>query len=123
MKKKIFISVLAVVFCVMCSGCYQPSPLYGKWSDNNGNSINFMNDLSFIANISMNNKSYSYEGTWQALDNVLAFSVSSVTVDKEEPKNVSKSIVSEWDLHGSMLYISWTESEVTKNLVLYHVSK
>lgn len=123
MKKKGLILISLSIICLLFSGCYQPSPLYGKWSDNNGNSINFMNDLSFIANINMNNKSYSYEGTWQALDNVLAFSVSSVTVDKEEPKNVSKSIVSEWDLHGSMLYISWTESEVTKNLVLYHVSK
>ena len=71
----------------------------------------------------MNNKIYSYTGTWQVLDNVISFAVQSVSVDGSEETSVSKTIITEWDLRGSILYLSWTEENISHLMTLYHTKK
>ena len=71
----------------------------------------------------MNNKNYSYTGTWQVLDNVISFAVQSVSVNGGNEDSVSKTIISEWDLRGSILYISWTEENISHIMTLYHTKK
>ena len=122
--KKTFIAFFTSVFLsVFLVSYYTPNPLYGTWADNNGNTFTFQADYSFTAKVSMNNKNYSYTGTWQVLDNVISFAVQSVSVNGGEETSVSKTIISEWDLRGSILYISWTEENISHIMTLYHTKK
>lgn len=84
-----------------------------------------MNDGSVVAKIYKNNDGSNYDtysGTWQAIDNVVIFTVTKDASGNETP--TSKSIVSEWDINGAMLKITWVdEDKITRNLTLYHSSK
>lgn len=112
--KKIF-ALLTFAFIISLVGCYTPSPLYGGWSDNLGNKISLADDGTFNATILVGNAQRQYSGTYTVMENVLIFSTSEGTV------------VTEWDLRGSILYIQWTAAvdggnpEIL-NLVLYHTS-
>ncbi|MCM1320752.1 MAG: hypothetical protein NC041_04325 [Bacteroides sp.] len=107
-------AALALVLPAVFSACYEPSPLYGAWSDNQANKITFIADGTFIANIKNAVESpVSYEGNYTVIENILVFS----TTD-------GYSINTEWDIRGSILYLNWTGSDgATKTLNLYHVSK
>ena len=106
--------VLVLVFTLILTGCYTPSPLYGTWSDNKGNSIRFQTDNSFSAKIKATSGTESYEGTFTVLDNVLVFEI----------ENPSYNVVSEWDVRGAMLYITWvTSTSETVNITLYHTER
>lgn len=115
MKKNI-LAVFTLLICTIFSSCYTPSPLYGKWTDNENQSINFINDGTFVAQIynDANHEKVMYQGEYSVMDNVLVFNVT-------EP--FTSSIVTEWDIRGSMLYLTWTTSNYTKNLTLYHSTK
>lgn len=112
MKKIAFLTFILTT--IVFSSCYVPSPLYGKWADNNGDSITFISDGTFVAKILSNDGTKNYEGEYSVIDNVLIFSESDGT-----------SINTEWDIRGSMLFLTWTfgSENTTKNLTLYHVSR
>ena len=111
--RKGMIAVLAAVAAVFLSACYEPSPLYGKWADNNGNQITFNNDLTFSATIyDSNNTKQMYDGTYNVIENVMVFAMSD-----------GRSINTEWDIRGSILYLTWTDGNSTEKLSLYHIAK
>jgi len=114
--KKYFFAVFTVLVSAVFFGCYEPSPLYGTWADNNGNKLSFMNDGSFTASIESSEKEIiDYEGSYNVVDNVLVF--------KYSVEGKSYSINSEWDIRGAMLYLDWITSDTSKHLTLYHTSK
>lgn len=99
---------------LLFAGCYVPSPLYGTWADNNGNKLSFVSDGTFVATITdLNTKEKTVtQGDYTVIDNVICFS----TTD-------GVSINTEWDIRGSMLYITWTKGGITNVMTLYHISK
>lgn len=111
MKKTLAI-FLPLILILM--SCYVPSPLYGTWADNDGNKMSFMDDGTFVAMIKDSNTGLkkTHEGDYTVIDNTISFKTSTGLV-----------VNSEWDIRGAMLYITWTESKITYNLSLYHVSK
>lgn len=116
MKKNLGIKLLVVlVLCLaeICS-CYSPNPLYGKWADNNGNTITFNPDLTYSAKIlDYGNNAQNYGGSFNIIENVISFT-----------REDGTSLLTEWDLRGSILYLDWTDnSGHTNSLILYHVSK
>jgi len=115
-KKKIAAGlVLFLLLLLGLSSCYLPSPLYGTWSDNDGNKIQFIDDGSFSATIKdSDNKLISYSGEWTVVDNVLIFSIKG---DSTYTRNT------EWDIRGAMLYLTWTANNTTKMLTLYHTAR
>ena len=119
MKKrfKLFVisALAAVVFMTVLASCYTPSPLYGTWTDNDGNKIQFIDDGTFSATIKDSDDNLiSYSGDWSVVDNVLIFNIKG---DSTYTRNT------EWDLRGAMLYLTWTANNSTKMLVLYHTSR
>lgn len=117
-------SLCAVFVCGVFFSCFTPSPLFGTWSDNLGNKITLSNDMSYTATIAgdrvldedgkvLGYKTEIYSGTFSVAENVLSFSTEYGTV------------VTEWDIRGSILYLDWTmpseaSGEQVKNLRLYH---
>lgn len=125
--KKIFLTV-TVVFSFLASlllfSCYEPSPLYGKWADDYGNYVTFTSDGTFVAKIYIEpqdeKSETNYQGDYSVIDNVLVF-----TVSEKDGETISETVNTEWDIRGSMLYLTWTNASNSKtlNLTLYHVSK
>ena len=117
--KKIFKFLITMIFCAALCGvlasCYTPNPLYGTWTDNDGNKIQFIDDGSFSATIKdSDNKLVSYSGDWSIVDNVIVFSIKG---DSSYTRNT------EWDIRGAMLYLTWTANNNTKMLTLYHTAR
>ncbi|MBR5096428.1 MAG: hypothetical protein IK094_04900 [Treponema sp.] len=108
MKKFAFI-IMALLIGTLVS-CYQPSPLYGAWSDNAGNKISFADDGSFSATIKdTNGDIQNYSGNYTVIENIISFS-------KDDG-----SINSEWDIRGGILYLTWFDSYgAAVSLTLYH---
>ena len=105
----------AILF-VLLNSCYTPNPLYGTWTDNDGNKIQFIDDGTFSATIKdSDDKLISYSGDWTTVDNVLIFSI------KGEDSAYTRN--TEWDLRGAMLYLTWTSNNSTKMLTLYHTAR
>lgn len=97
------------------ASCYSPSPLYGTWSDNDGNKIQFVNDGTFSTTIKTVEGDVTPSGTYRVIENVISFTFEDGTV------------VSEWDLRGSILYLQWTITDSagekrTIQLSLYHTA-
>lgn len=110
--KNVFKLILAFLVMTFAS-CYAPSPLYGTWADNDGNKLSLVSDGTFVSKIiDSDGASITYEGDYNIIDNVIVFSTSEGLV-----------INSEWDVRGSVLYLTWTSNNETKNLSLYHTSK
>ncbi len=116
-QKTIYQNIARTLLCLVALGavsvlasCYEPSPLYGTFSDNQGNSISLMDDGTYSAKIvDSTGVKKNYEGTYTVLENIITFSTSS-----------GGSINSEWDIRGNMLYITWTDDTgATLNLTLY----
>ena len=96
----------------LVSSCYVPSPLYGVWADNNGNQITFLPDGSYTATLSdSTDTSYVIQGTYAVLMNAMNFT-----------RDDGSTLVTEWDIRGNMLYLTWTFETETVNLVLYKIS-
>ena len=109
---KLLITVLTFGLVLILSGCYTPNPLYGTWSDNNGNYINFINDGTYNAKVNINNVDYGFNGDWTVIENILIFSFSD-----------GGSINTEWDIRGAMLYLIWTYGGSQTDLILYHTAR
>lgn len=111
--KKLKLLFITAILTLFFAGCYSPNPLYGKWSDNFGSTINFFPDNTYSASIvSSAGVKEEYDGNFSVIENVISFST--------EDGNV----VTEWDLRGSILYITWSDSnKQTVQLSLFHVSK
>lgn len=116
MKNRItFFAGFAVLLTLLFCSCYTPNPLYGTWTDNDGNKIQFIDDGSFSATIKdSDNQLVSYSGEWSVIDNVLIFTIKG---DTQYTRNT------EWDIRGAMLYLTWTANNNTKMLTLYHTSR
>lgn len=104
-------TLLAALAAAMFVSCYQPSPLYGAWSDNAGNRISFADDGSFSATIvDSNGDVKTYSGDYTVVENIISFS-------KDDG-----SINSEWDIRGGILYLTWFDSYgAAISLTLYHI--
>lgn len=114
-KKAIISSLVLALVTLLFISCYTPNPLYGTWTDNDGNSIQFQADGSFNASIlNSSSEAIEYQGTYDVIDNVLIFHI---TGDKEYSRNT------EWDIRGAMLYLTWTANNVTKSITLYHTAR
>lgn len=101
--------ILPLLFLLFLYGCAAPSPLYGTWSDNRGNKITFVADNTYTAQIVDSEGSATmYTGSYNVQINALSFVTEISTV------------VSEWDIRGNMLYITWVTAEGDViNLTLY----
>ena len=53
-----------------------------------------------------------YDGTYNVIENVMVFAMSD-----------GRSINTEWDIRGSILYLTWTDGNSTEKLSLYHIAK
>lgn len=114
-NRKIIAGLIVVITSLFLASCYTPNPLYGTWTDNEGNSIQFQADGSFTATILNSSQNpIDYQGTYDVVDNVLIFHI---TGDKEYSRNT------EWDIRGAMLYLTWTANNVTKSITLYHTAR
>ncbi len=112
MKKTFYILFALTIMAAACffTGCYEPSPLYGAFADNQGNKITLMDDGTYSATIvdSRGDKKM-YQGSYTVLENVISFTTSA-----------GGAINSEWDVRGNMLYLTWTdETGATLSLTLY----
>ena len=112
-KKNLLKITLALTLCLsFFSSCYSPNPMYGKWSDNSGNTITFNPDLTYSATISVNGISKQYSGNYSCIENVLVFT------------RENGSMNTEWDIRGSIMYLTWTNNiGQSTYLSLYHISK
>ena len=110
-----FVWLSAVVLTILFSSCYTPNPLYGTWTDNDGNKIQFIDDGTFTATIKdSDTQLVSYSGDWSTVDNVLIFNIKG---DSSYSRNT------EWDMRGAMLFLTWTANNNTKVLTLYHTAR
>lgn len=112
--KNTFITLATIFTVFTLASCYTPSPLYGTWNDNLGNKITFISDGTFVAKIlDQYKQAITYEGEFTVIDNVIIFSTTS-----------GKVINTEWDIRGSLLYLTWTTDDYqTLSLTLYHTAK
>ena len=115
---KNIIKTLSIIFItsILFVGCYTPSPLYGTWTDNDGNKIQFRDDGNFSASIKdSSDNSINYEGNWATIDNVLIFNIVG------ENENYGRN--TEWDIRAAMLSLTWTANNGTRILTLYHTAR
>ncbi|MCL1835975.1 MAG: hypothetical protein FWG46_00345 [Treponema sp.] len=118
MKSKLNFLQLVLTVIVVCgvifAACIEPSPLYGQWTDNKGNSISFFNDGKFAARVGV--PSTDYDGTYTLLNNVISLNCPDVG-------DRGMTIVSEWDIRGNILYINWvTVDGQTLALTMFKIS-
>lgn len=106
--------ILPLFLIFSLANCAAPSPLYGIWADNKGNQITFIADNTFTAKITNSSGvSVMYNGSYTALVNALTFVI--------EPE--STRIVTEWDIRGNMLYLTWVNSVDDEiSLTLYKIA-
>jgi len=112
-KKKYLIIAVLMAALLSLSSCYAPSPLYGTWMDNNGTTLKLMNTMDYsMKYVNSQGLKADEQGTWAVQDNVINFTTSSGVV------------VSEWDLRGAILYLTWKDNTgTTINMQLYHTAK
>ena len=112
-------AALALLFSLIITGCYTPSPLYGTWKDNLGNKIVFTSDGSFTASVyETSDEATSYSGSFDVIDNAIIFSASS---DKSTGTTTKYTT---WDIHGAVLTLKWIAADSTTiTLTLYHTAR
>jgi hypothetical protein len=99
---------------LLTASCEEPVPLYGTWADNQGNRLTLIGDGTYSAAITnpVDKSKHFFEGTYKVMANVLSFSVPSEGM----------TIVTEWDIRGNILYISWTADDGPIALTLYKIA-
>jgi len=110
-------AVLSALFIAALSSCYIPNPLYGTWTDSNGDQyMTLLEDGTFSAKIANSDDSTTeYSGEWTTVDNILILSIKGST-------NYQRNIV--WSLNGAILYLDWTSEDKTeKSVTLYHTAR
>ncbi len=112
MKKNLFFIIIYTFILCFFDSCYEPSPLYGSWADNNGSKISFSSDGTFTASIVdiELHTSTTYSGEYQVLMNTLVF------------KTDTSTRVTEWDIRGNMLYFTWTQETEQFAMTLYKIA-
>jgi hypothetical protein len=99
--------------CLFFAACAEPSPLYGTWADNKGNTVSFFDDNTFSAKVAGSGGPTNYSGNYTLLLN-------SLTMDCSE---MGLRIVTEWDIRGNILYIGWTTADgEALSLTLFKIS-
>lgn len=106
--------IFAVAFFMFAS-CDKPNPLYGTWADNHApqsNQITLIQDGSCLVRL----EGYSagsiatVSGTYKITENIVSFYM---------PNAI---IVSEYDIRGNELTITWTYSDgTTRKFILYKI--
>jgi hypothetical protein len=105
--------ILLLGLCFSLLSCTEPDPLYGAWQDNKGNSITFQSSGAFSAAVinPVNNKPEAFSGFFSVSKNSLSLKIT-------EPG--TRTLVTEWDIRGSMLYLDWTgEGGESRLMTLY----
>lgn len=121
--KNILCAAAAAIAALLLGACYEPSPLYGRWADNTGNSITFISDGTFVSKINdKTDNPINYQGNYSVIENVLIFNYTVDSID-EGGMPSSYTIDTEWDIRGSILYCTWTADGLTRKLILYHTAK
>ena len=110
-RSLLFCTIISLI-CLLILACDEPSPLYGNWADNLGNTISFYEDDTFNVSITSSGVSRSYDGNFTVLMNSLTFTCTSETL----------TVVTEWDIRGNMLYIDWPVAGSVSHLTLYKTS-
>jgi hypothetical protein len=112
LKKTLIFPVFGAVF-LLYAACAEPSPLYGIWSDNRGNTFSFFEDGTFSARVIAGGNNIIYEGNYSVLLNALTLSCT----------NVDLRVITEWDIRGNLLYFDWVNEEgEPHSMTLYKVS-
>ena len=113
-KELVFPALGAGLACLLCAACTEPSPLYGTWADNRGNTFSFFEDGTFSAKVTVVGEfKEDFEGNYSVLLNALALNCT----------NVALRVVTEWDIQGNMFYFDWTNKEgAIIAMTLYKVS-
>ena len=107
-------TVLAIAVLTLFLSCEEPSPLYGSWADNKGNTFSFFDDNTFNAKVVRPGfPAQNYNGNFSLLMNVLTLDCS----------NIELRVVTEWDIRGNILYLDWTSAEnQSMSLALFKIS-
>ncbi|MCL2805770.1 MAG: hypothetical protein FWD26_07520 [Treponema sp.] len=111
--KFIIVAILAVLVLASCGEL--PSPLYGSWADNRGNTFSFFADNSFSARVAGTSglPAQTFNGNYIVLLNILTLDCT----------NVDLRVVTEWDIRGNILYLNWISSESdAMSLTLFKIS-
>lgn len=111
-KSTVLAIFIASFFVNFFASCYQPSPLYGTWSDNKGNKIILSSDNTYTAIVvdSQGSKN-NYSGGYTVLENIISFSRNDGNMNTE------------WDIRGGILYLKWLAADGEEiNLTLYHTA-
>jgi len=114
-KKKLAFPAIGVgLACLVFAACNaMPSPLFGTWADNQGNTFSFFEDGTFTAIVKSNGFTLNYEGSYTVLRNALTLACT----------NVDKKVVTEWDIRGNILYLDWIDEDRTPvSMTLYKIS-
>jgi hypothetical protein len=108
------LAVLVLGCCFFLCSCAEPAPLYGKWADNQGDTISLFSDGTFAAVITnpRDREKANYQGNYTVLLNVLTFSCSDIELQ----------VVTEWDIRGNMLYLNWPVATGLIPLTLYKIA-
>ena len=83
------------------TSCTEPSPFYGTWADNRGNTFSFFDDNTFSARVTRSVNTDVFDGNYSILLNVLTLDCT----------NVELRVVTEWDIRGNILYLNWTSAD------------
>jgi len=111
--RTMLIVLTAVVFLPLFASCVEPSPFYGTWADNRGNTFSFFNDEKFSARVVSYGMSQNFNGTYSVLLNTLTLTCT----------NVELRVVTEWDIRGNIMYFDWISAEDrSMSMTLFKVS-
>lgn len=112
-KKNLLTFILIITLCVLFTSCTTPSPIIGSWADNAGNTIKFAEESQFTASIlDSTDTVVAYSGTYTVNLNALIFEIS----------DTSAIILTEWDIRGNIMYLTWTDSDgINKALSMYKI--
>jgi len=106
---------LGIVLLLFASCGPLPSPLYGTWADNKGNTFSFFDDYTFNARVisAPGLPMQNYNGNYTVLMNTLTLDCA----------NVELRVVTEWDIRGNILYLNWVTAEGDAlSLILFNIS-
>jgi hypothetical protein len=107
---------LLAICVLLIAACSEPSPLFGTWADNKGNTFSFFDDYTFNARVATglhDSPTLNYSGNYSLLLNVL-------TMDCKE---LDMRVVTEWDIRGNVLYLNWVNpNSETVFLTLFKIA-
>ena len=109
----LFMIVIVMLLLASCGAL--PSPLYGTWADNRGNTFSFFDDNTFNARIegSAGMPDQNYSGNYSVLMNTLTLDCT----------NVDLRVVTEWDIRGNIMYLNWVSAESgSMSLTMFKIS-